>query len=281
MSEVQFGVYLPQLRMEVSTILQRVRAAEAAGFASAWFMDHLMAPMLPEAETYEVWTLTSAMAAGTERIRLGQLVGCDPFRHPALLAKMAVTVDAMSDGRLELGMGWGSVADELWRLGFGSSPAAERAARLGETLEVLERLFTGEPVTFDGEHIRLEEAVCRPTPVNGRIPVHLGGVGRQLTMPLVRRYADWWNCPAYGIDQLAELTEQAGEARISVQHPVELAEELAEEVELGVELSILQFSDFGHPETLAAFGREVLPRLRGRPAAGAGDVGDPKAEGAY
>ena len=292
-SGIQFGVYLPQLRMDVPTILERVRTAEAAGFSSAWLMDHLMAPMLPEADTYEAWTLISALAAGTERIRLGHLVGCDPFRHPALLAKMAVTVDAISGGRLELGLGWGSVEDELRRLGFGPAPADERAARLGETLEVLELLLTGEPVTFTGEHVRLEEVVCRPTPVTGRIPVHLGGAGERLTMPLVRRYADWWNCPAYGLDRLEDLCAQAGDARVSVQHPIgfvadgadreevattaerrfggwggllvgdaaELAERLAAEAELGVELFILQFSDFGHPATLEAFGREVLPRL--------------------
>ena len=133
----------------------------------------------------------------------------------------------------------------------------------------------------------------RPRPLAGRVPVHIGGAGRQLTMPLVARHADWWNCPAYAVDRLDELRPLAGKARVSVQHPVGLASSTAARVEVeqlttrrfgawggivsgtpdevvaalareravGVELFILQFHDFATPETLSLFAREVMAAL--------------------
>jgi len=288
-----FGLYLPQLRMSFATIEARARAAEEAGFDSLWLMDHLAAPAAPHVDTFEGWTIATALAMRTERIRIGHLVLCDPFRHPALLAKMAATLDVISGGRLDLGLGWGSVADELRAFGFGPEPAPTRAARMGETLEVLAQLFTGEPVTFHGDYVQLDGAQCRPTPVNGRLPVHIGGAGERLTMPLVAKYADWWNCPVYAIDRLEKLRAQAGTTRISTQHvialapsaaarddvlataqrrfgtwgsivggtPDEVADVLRAERDRGVELCILQFSDFAPPETIELFMREVAPAV--------------------
>ena len=290
------GLYLPQLRMDFATIEERARVAEEAGFHSVWLMDHLAPPALPEADCLEAWTVATALAMRTSTIRLGHLVLCNEFRHPALLAKMASSLDVVSGGRLELGLGWGSVASELESYGFGDPGAAVRSARLAETLEILDRLFTGEPVDFDGAHWTLRGAVCRPVPVQDRIPVHLGGAGVTLTMPLVERYADWWNCPGYGFERFDELRPLAGTARVSVQHPVGLAASAAErdevaevarrrfgrgwgtvvtgtpdevaaalrrEVdELGVELFVVQLTDFGRPETVRLFGDEVLPALQ-------------------
>ena len=151
-----FGVYLPQLRMGFEELCDRTLAAEAAGFDSVWLMDHLAAPLAPEIDTFEGWTVAAALAARTTRIRIGHLVLCDPFRHPAVLAKMAATLDVVSGGRLELGIGWGSVPDELRRYGFGDEPPARRAARLRETLEILAAMFTGEPFDHHGEHFDLQ-----------------------------------------------------------------------------------------------------------------------------
>jgi alkanesulfonate monooxygenase SsuD/methylene tetrahydromethanopterin reductase-like flavin-dependent oxidoreductase (luciferase family) len=272
---------------------ERVRTAEAAGFQSAWFMDHMAAPAAPEWDTFEGWTVASAMAARTETIRLGHLVLCAAFRHPALLAKMAATLDVISGGRLDLGLGWGSVERELHDYGFGDDPPAVRSARLGETLEILELMFTGEPFDFEGKHYALHGALGRPRPVNGRIPIHVGGGGPKLTMPLVARHADWWNCTSYAVERLHELRPLAGEARVSIQHPIglarsnkerddvvasaskrfgswgglvagtpdEVAAVLRDEIGAGVELFILQFSDFGTPETIALFASEVVPAV--------------------
>lgn len=291
---VWFGVFLPQLRMSFDTILERTLAAEAVGFDSVWLMDHLAAPAAPEWDTLEGWTLAAGLATRTKRIRLGHLVTCDPFRPPAVLAKMAATLDVLSNGRLELGLGWGSVDDELRTFGIEAGPPAERAARLRETLEILPRMFAGEPFDHAGRHYRLEGAIGRPVPVQSPIPVHVGGAGPKLTMPLVREFADWWNCPSYAADRLGELRPLAGSARVSVQHPVglsaaagdrgevdevvtrrfgswggvvtgtpaEVADALAADVALGARGFVLQFHDFGTTATLERFMGEVAPTVR-------------------
>ncbi len=288
-----FGLYLPQIRMSFDRILERTLAAEAAGFDSVWLMDHFAAPMAPEVDTFEGWTIATALAARTSTIRIGHLVLCDPFRHPVLLAKTAASFDVISDGRLELGIGWGSVPDELRTFGFGPEPAATRAARLRETLEIVELMFSGEAFDYSGEHFTLRGATGRPVPVQSRVPVHIGGGGPKLTMPLVERFADWWNCPGYALDRLDDLRPLAGGARVSVQHPIglaasaaerdetiatvqrrfgswggvvagtagEVAATLAREVERGVEGFVCQFSDFGTPATVERFMREVVPAM--------------------
>jgi alkanesulfonate monooxygenase SsuD/methylene tetrahydromethanopterin reductase-like flavin-dependent oxidoreductase (luciferase family) len=232
----------------------------------------------------------------TSRLRIGHLVLCDPFRHPALLAKMASSLDVISGGRLELGLGWGSVASELHTYGITTDSAATRAARLEATLEILSRMFTGEPVDFEGGGVRLEGAVCRPVPVAGHIPIHIGGAGEKLTLPLVKRYADWWNCPSYAVSRLDALRPLVGnDVRVSVQHPIGLAPSgagstvdevvaqaqrrfgswggliagtpdavaaaLRREVDDGVELFVIQLSDFGTPESIKLFADEVMPAL--------------------
>jgi alkanesulfonate monooxygenase SsuD/methylene tetrahydromethanopterin reductase-like flavin-dependent oxidoreductase (luciferase family) len=289
-----FGIYLPQLRTGFERILERTLAAESAGFDSVWLMDHLVAPLAPDVDTLEGWTVATALAARTSRIRIGHLVLCDPFRHPALLAKMAATFDAVSGGRLELGIGWGSVPGELHAFGFGPEPPPTRAARMAETLEILELMFAGDRFDFDGRFHTLRGAQGRPVPVQARIPVHVGGGGPRLTMPLVRRYADWWNCPGYALARLDDLRPLAGDARVSVQHPIglaardadrdetaatarrrfgswggvvagtaaEVADVLAGEVARGVEGFVCQFSDFGTPETIERFMADVAPLVR-------------------
>jgi alkanesulfonate monooxygenase SsuD/methylene tetrahydromethanopterin reductase-like flavin-dependent oxidoreductase (luciferase family) len=288
------GLYLPQLRMEFSTIEERVFMAESLGFDSVWFMDHLAAPALPEADTLEAWTTAAALARRTSRIRLGHLTLANAFRHPALLAKMAVTLDVVSEGRLDLGLGWGSVEEELRRYSYPVESNKARATRLAETLEILERMFRGERFSFRGRFHELEDAIGRPVPVQPKIPIHIGGGGRRYTLPLAARYADWWNCPSYAVDDLEELMPLAGNARVSVQHPIglatnkatreavheeaerrfgawgglitgtpqEVADALSREAALGVELFILQFWDFGTAKTLRLFAREVAPALR-------------------
>jgi len=288
-----FGVFVPQLRMSYPTIEARVLAAEDAGFDSVWFMDHLWAPAANDADTLEGWVLASAIAARTTTIRLGHLVNCDPFRHPAVLAKMAATLDVISGGRLELGLGWGSVAAELHAFGITEAPAAERSARLRETLLVLGKMFRGEPFDFDGRFVSLRGAIGRPVPIQQPIPIHIGGGGVRLTMPLVREFAQFWNCPSYAVDRFEELRTLAAPARITMQRPIGLAptaaareevDELARrrfgawgglvtgtaeevaavlraDVARGVEGFVVQFHDFATPETLRHFMREVAPAV--------------------
>jgi alkanesulfonate monooxygenase SsuD/methylene tetrahydromethanopterin reductase-like flavin-dependent oxidoreductase (luciferase family) len=292
----EYGVFLPQLRMSPATIIERARAAEDAGFDAVWLMDHLQPPMLASGDCLEGFTLAAALAVQTSRITVGHAVACNQFRHPALLAKMAVTIDHLSGGRFVLGIGWGSYPAELETFGINDEPPAVRSRRLRETLEILEALFTGEPVDHDGEFTQLRQAQQRPVPVNGRIPVMIGGIGPTLTMPLVGRFADWWNVPVYGVDRLDELRAQAGTARISMQRVIglatgvadraevvavaerrfgswgglvagtadEIADVLAADVRAGVEGFILQFTDFGTPETIERFATQVIPAVAAR-----------------
>lgn len=293
-SPLRFGVFLPQVKMSYDVILERTLAAEDMGFDSVWIMDHLMAPAAPTLDTLEGWTLAAALAASTSRIRLGHLVNCDGFRHPALLAKMAATLDVISGGRLDLGIGWGSVPAELDAFGFPELTPGERAERLAETLEVLEKMFAGELFDFEGPHVALKGAIGRPRPIQDHVPIHIGGAGPKLTMPLVREFADWWNCPSYAVERFEQLLPLAGNAHISVQHPIGLAlndagadevftaaekrfgswgglicgrpsaiaDALVAEARLGAEMFICQFSDFGRPESLHAFASEVIPAVR-------------------
>jgi alkanesulfonate monooxygenase SsuD/methylene tetrahydromethanopterin reductase-like flavin-dependent oxidoreductase (luciferase family) len=289
-----FGIYLPQLRMSFDRILERTLAAEAAGFDSVWLMDHFTPPAAPEVDTFEGFTIATALAARTSTIRIGHLVLCDPFRHPVLLAKMAASLDVISGGRFDLGIGWGSVPAELEKYGFGPEPPAVRASKLRESLEIVELMFGGEVFDYDGAHYRLRQAIGRPVPAQARVPIHIGGGGPKLTMPLVERFADWWNCPGYALDRMDDLRPLAGRARVSTQHPIGLALDtsgrddaiaqvnhrfgswggviggtaddvaaaITAEVHRGVEGFVLQFSDFGTPETIQHFMSEVAPLVR-------------------
>ena len=202
---IRFGAFLPQWRLSFDALAERVRVAEEVGFDHVWLMDHLWAPGAPQESSLEAWTTATALVMRSQRIRIGHMVLCGAFRHPAVLAKMATTLDVISGGRLDLGLGWGSVPEELKAFGVSNDPPAVRAARLAETLEILELLWSGERVSYAGRHFQLDGAIQQPRPTQGRVPIHIGGAGRKLTMPLVAKYADWWNCVSYAAEDLAEL----------------------------------------------------------------------------
>jgi alkanesulfonate monooxygenase SsuD/methylene tetrahydromethanopterin reductase-like flavin-dependent oxidoreductase (luciferase family) len=287
-------LFIPQMRMPFATILERIRAAEANGFDGIALMDHLAPPALPASDMYDCFVTAAAVASATSTVSITPLVTCASFRHPAVLAKMVVSLDHLSNGRFELGIGWGSVPTELGVYGVHDEPPAVRSARLAEQLAILEQLFTGEPFDFAGTFYEMRGAQQRPRPLNGRVPILIGGAGPKRTMPLVARYADWWNLPSTDVHRVEELRALAGNARISTQHVVGLApttdalpaveeltnkrfgnwygliigtpdmvtERLVELARNGVERFFLPFSDFAPPETLALFGREVIPAVR-------------------
>jgi alkanesulfonate monooxygenase SsuD/methylene tetrahydromethanopterin reductase-like flavin-dependent oxidoreductase (luciferase family) len=200
---VQIGVYIPQVGLTWNELRATVEACDALGIHSVWFMDHLYPPTLPQVPSFEAWTTAAALAPLTERLRFGHLVLCNGFRHPALLAKMAITLDHASGGRLELGLGSGSYAPEFAAFGMPFAPARERAARLGEALEVMHRLFRAPSASFDGAYYALRDAPSLPRPLqHPHPPIHVGGAGERYTLPLVARYADVWNCPTYGLAEL-------------------------------------------------------------------------------
>jgi alkanesulfonate monooxygenase SsuD/methylene tetrahydromethanopterin reductase-like flavin-dependent oxidoreductase (luciferase family) len=286
-----FGIMVPQV-VDADTLVLAAQRSEDAGFDSFWLIDHLFAPGAAQTPILESWVAMALLAAKTSRIRLGQLVGCGPLRHPAVLAKMAATLDQASGGRLILGLGWGSIDAEFEMFGVPVGTRRERAEQLAETIEILRLMFAGEPFDYAGKHFTLNGAVGMPRPAQEHLPILIGGVGRQLTMPLVARYADWWNCLGHARDQLAELDALRGDARLSVQYPVALLHPgddeqqvrakierrmpasgwgeavvgdpaqvrdfFAAEAARGVEMAIVRFYDFADERTLDRFGAEVI-----------------------
>ncbi len=290
---MQFGLFVSQLS-DVPTMVDAGRSAprRAASIRSGSSITSLRPGAPAQTPILEGWITMTALAAKTSRIRLGQLVGANPFRHPAVLAKMAATLDQVSEGRLDLGLGWGSIDAEFETFGVPLGTRRERAEQLGETIEILRLMFAGEPFDYNGKHFMLKGAVGLPKPVQPNIPILIGGAGKQLTMPLVAKYADWWNCVTSARAQLDELAPLRGNARLSVQYPVamvhpgdnldevrakverrmpaagwgepvigtgeELRSFFASEAERGVELAILRFHDVAAERTLQAFGRDVI-----------------------
>jgi alkanesulfonate monooxygenase SsuD/methylene tetrahydromethanopterin reductase-like flavin-dependent oxidoreductase (luciferase family) len=291
---MEFHLFLPQMRLSPDALKARARAAEASGFDGLALMDHLSPPGEVDQPMYEAFTTVTWLAAVTDRLRLGHLVLCDSFRHPAVLARQAVTLDHLSGGRFELGIGSGSTPAELAAFGLPTYSAAQRLERLHETLDLLGRFWTGEPVDHQGTFFQVEGVRQLPVP-GARIPIIVGGTG-PATMALVAEYADWWNVPMHHVDRLASARSGAGRARVSVQLLVTMVTDESrrhEVVELagrrfgrmgqaahivgsgaelmprisalqadGVERVYTWFTDFAPPETLSAFGREVIAAFR-------------------
>ena len=212
---LEYWVFLPQMRLTMDQMVERARAAEAAGFAGLAGMDHLAPPGAEASPMFDAM-LTSAWLAGqTAQLRVGSLVLCDSFRHPAVLAREAVTLDHASGGRFELGIGWGSVVDEMRTFGIGSLEPKERLSRLGESLQIIKALWAGETLDYEGEHFHLHGAQQSPAPL-GKIPIVIGGAGKG-TMRLVASHADWWNVHTGIVDRLDEMMPLSGSARCSLQ----------------------------------------------------------------
>jgi alkanesulfonate monooxygenase SsuD/methylene tetrahydromethanopterin reductase-like flavin-dependent oxidoreductase (luciferase family) len=202
---VEFGIYLPQLAFGYADLLERARRCEELGFRSVWLYDHLWGPGLPDVPSFEGWTLATALLAHTRTLRVGHMVLCNNFRHPVLLGRMAASLDVIAEGRLDLGLGSGSVAEEHERAGLPWGTLAERSERLGESLAIVTHMLEHERTTFHGRHFRVDDVPNLPRPVQRpRPPVFVGGAGERHTLPLVARYADVWNVPTYALGAIDE-----------------------------------------------------------------------------
>jgi len=217
-ASMRFGIDIAQQRMAFDEVVGRVRFGEELGFDGAWGFDHFV-PMYGEGpgECFEGLTTLAALATATSRIRLGLLVTGATYRHPSVLAAQAITVDHASHGRLELALGAAWYEAEHRQLGIEFPPTSERFDRLEDALEIIIRLSTGDVVSYDGHHFKLDEASMRPVPVqHPHPPIWIGGSGPRRTLPLVARYADVWHTGA-GTENLAglssrldQLAEEAG-----------------------------------------------------------------------
>ena len=194
-------------RTDWASLREAVVAAEAAGADDLWIDDHLLTDEGDADDPkLEGWSTVAAVAAVTNRARLGLLVAANTFRNPGLTAKIATTVDHISGGRLNLGIGGGWFAEEHEAFGieFGSG-FGERLDRLAESVEIIRRLLDGERFSFDGRFYRLHDALAAPRPVQPHLPILVGGSGPQKTLRIVARHADLWN--AYGTPESLTATD--------------------------------------------------------------------------
>ena len=192
---VRFGIQTGQQFASWSDIVKLWQRAEALGYDSAWTYDHFVAVMMdPYDPTLEAWTCLAALAMATSRIRIGALVTGNTYRHPAILAKMVTTVDVISQGRLDFGIGTGWYEPEHTMFGLPFGSVRERCERLDEALQIMRSLWTNPETTFTGEHYRLEGAIHEPKPVQRpHPPIVVAGAGEKRLLPLVARHADTWS----------------------------------------------------------------------------------------
>jgi F420-dependent oxidoreductase-like protein len=180
--------------------------AESLGFESIWVFDHFHTVPRPTDEiTFESFTTLAALAAETTRVRLGHIVLCAAYRNPALTAKMISTLDVISGGRMELGIGAGWKRDEWLAYGYGFPPAAERLAILHDQLEVLRAMMGAGHATYEGKHASVHNAINIPKPVQQPwVPIMVGGNGPNVTWRLAAKYADELNVDGMSPAELAE-----------------------------------------------------------------------------
>jgi F420-dependent oxidoreductase-like protein len=306
---MKLALNLPQF-MDFRSVLQRTLMAERLGYHSVWLQDHMWQLRTPELDHPEAIAAMAALAARTNRIRIGNLVLCNSYRNPALLAKTLSTIDDISGGRLEIGIGAGWFRREYEAYGYEFPSAGVRLAQLEEALQIMKLLFTQAAPSFEGRYYRIDRAYNFPKPVQKpHPPITIGGKGEKVLLRLVAHYADRWNavvsdaqefdrklrvlrehCAAVQRDpQTLEISEQVliflGTTESDVQRvwdeagrhplvaemrqvsairgvPAAVAEQLRERERRGVQMLILWFADYGRPETIELFAREVMPALQ-------------------
>lgn len=189
---LRFGILAPQV-VPYAVQVERWHELEDYGFDSLWFADHFVNPGMPSGRWFEAYTLMAAAAAQTSRIRIGALVTSITFRHPALLAKEALTIDHISEGRFELGIGAAGASNDFEMTGLPAWERPERARRFREFVLMVDALLRQEEASFDGEHYRAAEAVMTPGPVQQPRPPLTLAAGGPVTMKFTARHADSWN----------------------------------------------------------------------------------------
>lgn len=234
------------------------RTVEASGWDGIWLPDHFMPPAggyghePPGADpellaTHESWSVLAGLAATVRRVRLGTMVSGNTYRHPAVLAKQAATVDHISGGRLVLGLGAGWQKNEHRRYGIPYGTVKDRADKLDEACAVISGLFANERSDFDGVHYRLSGAPLAPKPVQDPLPIMIGGTGERRTIPTAVRYAHEWNgwCTAdemrYYNALIDRLCEQAGRDPGEIQRSAALMLFLCDSEAVAAELQARPF----------------------------------------
>jgi F420-dependent oxidoreductase-like protein len=275
---LRFGLKLSGQDTTVQALRAVWRIAEGADFDHVWDFDHLASIGAggPDRPIYEGWVLQAAMAEATKRVRLGCLVAGNTYRNPALLAKMAVTVDHLSGGRLEFGIGaaWAEIEHQM----YGIEGLDHRVGRLSESLRIIRSLWTEERTNFEGRYYHFKDAIANPKPIQKPHPPIWIGASGPSTLRLVARYADVWNIAGGDPERVKELAALFAEAcgtvgrdpsevRWSIQFGWDgedrgqLLELCGQYLELGVTEQVIYLRG-DQPEALAEKIAEALPDMR-------------------
>ena len=190
---LRFGIKASGQAITIEELRSVWRIADEAGFDHLWNFDHLasIGPAGPDRPIYEGWAIQAAMAEATKRVRIGCLVTGNTYRHPIVLAKLAVTVDHLSGGRLEFGIGaaWSEIEHQM----YGIEGLDHRVGRLSESLQIIKSLFTQERTNFEGRYYQFKDAIANPKPIQKPYPpIWIGATG-EATLRLAARHADVWN----------------------------------------------------------------------------------------
>ena len=232
MTRLRFGIKTAQQHTNYADMLAVWRAADAVEvFEHAWLFDHFI-PIAGDLDgpCLEGWTLLAALAAQTRRIRVGHMVNGNTYRHPAVLANMGATLDIISNGRLDMGIGAGWNELEHTSYGIELLPPGKRLSQFEEACEVIRLLWTQKYADFEGTYYQLKQARCEPKPVQRPYPpIVIGGSGERRTLRIVAKYADVWNFAGGPVDQfrhkLAVLEEHCravGREFASIEKSVQL-----------------------------------------------------------
>lgn len=213
---IRFGIQTAQQGVEWIQMLELWRKADAWGYDSLWNFDHFYPLYVdPEGPCFEGWTTLSALAQATHRARIGHLVNGNTYRHPCITAKMAATLDHISGGRFNLGIGagWFEIEHRSFGIDFKTLPG--RLEALDEACQIIRGMFTQPKTTLHGKHYSVTDAMCVPKPVQQpHPPIMIGGTGRKVLLKIVAKYADMWNATgsAEVMRELIEVIQRHGDA---------------------------------------------------------------------
>jgi F420-dependent oxidoreductase-like protein len=278
---IRFGIQTPQQHSSWQDMLSLWQEVDTLGFDTAWVFDHFL-PIFsdPTGPCLEGWTALAALAMATKNVRLGVMVTGNTYRHPAVLAKMATTVDIISGGRLILGIGAGWFELEHREFGMPFPQVAERLARLGESLEVIKRLWTEERASFTGRYYQLNDAVFNPKPMQRpHPPILVGASGERVALGIVARHAQMWN--SFGtpdvfrhkIARLAAHCQRIGRDPATIEKSVllstlfplsEARQRIEDYVAAGVTHLIFSVPASVDRKYLRQFAQEIIPVFRER-----------------
>lgn len=215
---IKFGIQIAQEGLDYPSLKRIALGCEKLGFDSIWLYDHFypLSPPLHQS-ILESWTALTALALETRAIRLGTLVTCNLFRHPSVLAKMSATIDIISGGRLEFGIGAGWYKEECLAYGIQFPKASVRIRRLKESVQIIKKMWTEGRLDFEGRYYRIRDAICEPKPVQKpHPPVWIGGKGEKLLLKVVAELGDYCNFSFCTPDEFRHKTEVLDKYCLSV-----------------------------------------------------------------